>query len=287
MLFWRGFVAAALVALQVASADDSPGQSTFVSPSNDLGFALTVPNNGSSDIYFSLRAHRSNSWVAVGLGSQDMKGALYLFIYPSPQGNNVTFSPRLAYGNYEPFYFDKIRWEVLPGSGIDGEYIVFNVRCYDYCRSWPAGTSNSGYIDVSSPSQKAIYALGPKEFFRSSNPAANLKYHREYGVFTIDMKRTLGSPDAPVLNSSSRSDGTSLDSSTHAGKDALAIVHLVFMLFFLIVMFIGYTLARLNISWLIQCTIQLTAFSTAIIASAFGILIPLMSAEIAHLLLVS
>ncbi|PHH83147.1 hypothetical protein CDD82_3440 [Ophiocordyceps australis] len=248
MLSWRGFVTATLVALQVVSADQSPGQSTFVSPSNDLAFALTVPDNASSDIYFSLRSHRFNSWAAVGLGSHDMKGALYLFIYPSLRGNNITFSPRLAYDNYEPFYFDKVGWEVLPGSGIDGEYIVFNARCFEHCRSWPAGSSDSGYIDVSSPSQRAIYALGPKEIFHSDNPAANLKYHREYGVFTIDMKRTQGVPDAPVLNSSSRSDGTFLDSSTHAGKDVLNMVHSVFMLFFMVVMFIGYTLARLNIS---------------------------------------
>ena len=58
------------------------------------------------------------SWGAVGLGSEDMDGALYLMIYMNEKGDNVTFSPRLANGHYEPKYYEDMELDILPGTGI-------------------------------------------------------------------------------------------------------------------------------------------------------------------------
>lgn len=237
------------MALAALAQDDATpqGQSTFISPGGDVSFAFTVPDNGNSDVFFALRAHVDNSWAAVGLGSDDMKGALFLMIYPNDRGDNVTFSPRLAYGNYEPRYYPQLRYEVLPGTGIFGDHMVFVAKCIEHCRSWPASDSNSGYIDVSSPNQKAIYALGPKEGFRSNSPAADLKFHREFGVFTIDMKRTQGSPDAPILDAESKAVGTALDYRKTRKTDYKAGLHGAFMVFFILVLFpLGVALLRLG-----------------------------------------
>ncbi|KAM4065512.1 cytochrome domain of cellobiose dehydrogenase [Hirsutella rhossiliensis] len=228
--FWRAAVAAAALALVAAQDDESPnGQSTFVSPGGDVSFAFTVPDNGNTDVFFTMRAHVDNSWAAVGLGSDDMKGALFLMVYRNDRGDNVTFSPRLAYGNYEPQHYPELRYELLPGTGVIDDHMVLVAKCIEHCRSWPAADSNSGYIDVSSPNQKAIYALGPSEGFRSNSPAADLKFHREFGVFTIDMKRTQGSPDAPILDAKSKAVGTSLDYRKTHKSDYKAGLHGAFM----------------------------------------------------------
>ncbi|POR31845.1 Uncharacterized protein TPAR_07965 [Tolypocladium paradoxum] len=230
-----------------ADKDNPPGQSTFVSPGGDLGFAFTVPDNGNSDIFFSLRVPTETSWGAVGLGSDDMKGALFLMIYRNEKGDNVTFSPRVAYGNYEPQLYPDVKFEVLNGTGVIDGYMVFNAKCSEHCRSWPAADSNSGYIDVTSPNQKAVYAVGPKEAFGSDSPAADIKFHREYGVFTIDMKRTQGSPDAPVLTKDSVSEGTTLDYRKTGRSDVKAALHATFMVFCIMAMFpFGVVVLRLG-----------------------------------------
>ncbi|KAK5987280.1 hypothetical protein PT974_11404 [Cladobotryum mycophilum] len=228
----RAVLAAAALAPFSVFADDSdnpPGQSTFISPDKSLAFALTVPDNNNLDVYISLRVSKKRSWGAVGLGSDDMTGALFLILYANDKGDNVTFSPRLAYGNYEPKYYPELEYEVFDGTGIYGGYMTFHARCVRHCRSWPSSKTSKGYIDVSSPNQKAIYALGPKERFQDDDNDAPLKMHEEYGSFTIDMKRTMGHPDLPVLTDDSENEGTTLDNRTKGKSDWKAAVHATFM----------------------------------------------------------
>lgn len=200
-----------------------------------MAFALTVPEHNNLDIYFSLRVPVANSWAGVGIGSDDMKGALYLLVYRNRAGDNVTFSPRVGWGNYEPQHFPDVQFRLLPGTGVRDGYMVLNAICTEHCRSWPAAGTNSGYIDVSSPNQHAIYAVGPREGFRSDDPAAPIKYHREFGTFTIDMQRTQGSPDPPVLNAESRNNGTSLERRETGKTDTGAIFHAMLVVLFVIV----------------------------------------------------
>ncbi|CAM1501092.1 Fc.00g102540.m01.CDS01 [Cosmosporella sp. VM-42] len=239
--------AAALVPSILAEEDpDNPnGQSTFISPGGQVAFALTVPDHNNVDIYFNLRVPVGISWGAVGLGSEDMDGALYLMIYKNEKGDNVTFSPRLANGHYEPKYYEEMEIEVLNGTGIYDDHMVFVARCAKHCRSWPAGGSNSGWFDVSSSSQKAIYAFGPKEGFASDRPTAPLKYHQEFGTFTIDSKRTQGVADAPVLTEESENEGTTLDSRQTGKSDWKTTLHGVVMIFCIVGMLpLGVVLLR-------------------------------------------
>lgn len=180
-----------------------------------------------------MRLKTSRSWGAVGLGSHDMKGALYFMMYLNEKGDNVTFSPRLAYGNYEPYYYKDMVWDYMNGTGVKDGWATLTFRCKE-CQNWPGADSGKGYLDLNSNSQKCIWALGPHQKLRSDSPHANLRFHESHGVFSIDMKRTRGSEDIPVLTDKSVNEGTTdvghdtklfdVKSSMHAALMTLAIL---------------------------------------------------------------
>ncbi|OAA46044.1 integral membrane protein [Metarhizium rileyi] len=235
---WRAASAAAAFAPAIRAQDaNPPGQSTFVSEGKNVAFAFTVPNDNDNprSTFFSIRVPKKYTWGGVGLGSDDMKGALFLIIYQNADGNNVTFSPRVAHGNYEPSFFDEMRWTVVSNNtGIIDDHMVFTAVCTESCRTWPGGDTTGGYIDVSSPRQKAIYAVGPEGTLKDDSPSAGLRYHQEYGVFSIDMERTRGAADAPVLNKDSKREGTEQISRDTKQSDYKARLHATFMIFFII-----------------------------------------------------
>ncbi|KAG5937912.1 hypothetical protein E4U53_008112 [Claviceps sorghi] len=231
----------ALLAPATTFADDAnpPGQSTFISPDNHVAFAFTVPQTDDfkypEATFFSIRVPNRYSWGAVGLGSDDMKGALYLIIYQSDDGTNVTFSPRVAYDNSEPTYWPDMQYIVVQNStGIFGDYMYFTAMCTSQCRSWNRRDTNGGWLDVSSPKQKAIYAVGPSEPLLSNSQEVPLKFHQEFGVFSIDMGRTRGAADAPVLNKDSQNEGTEFVYRQTGKSDYKATLHGTFMIFFIV-----------------------------------------------------
>jgi hypothetical protein len=169
--------------------------SVFVSPTQDLVFGLTIPDDNNADIYFTIASSTSNTWAAIGLGYNQMPNSLMLMIYTSANGQNVTFSPRLSYGNREPVYWDGMQYEVLNGTGLfdDNNIMVFSARCSN-CRNWP-----NGYIDHTKTAQPCIFAEGPEGWVGSDDPAAPLKYHEVYGAFTMNMVAATGPKGAPLV----------------------------------------------------------------------------------------
>lgn len=221
--------------MRADNSTDPGGQSTFISPSKDVGFALTIPQEDYSDdgFLFSIRVNTQNAWGAVGLGANhEMKGALMLMIYRAENGENVTLSPRIGYGNFEPQFYDEFKYQVVENAtGVFGDNMYFTAKCLEHCHNWIGG-----WITMTSDSTKAIYAIGPKDgSFSSDSPSAGLQYHREYGQFVIDMKRTQGVLDAPVLTKDSENEGTTLTSHSKSDKsDYKAALHATFMLFSLV-----------------------------------------------------
>ena len=185
-----------------------------------MAFGITVPDHANRDVYISLRVPTSVSWGAIGLGSNDMPGALFLILYQNEKGDNVTLSPRMSYGHHEPFFYEALDMEVLPGTGIFEDHMVFVGRCIEHCRSWDSGGgTKGGYMDVSHNDVSAIYAFGPKEGYGSDKKTAPLKFHEEFGTFSLNVQRTNGINDPPVLNSSSTTVGASLvDGSRKKGQ---------------------------------------------------------------------
>ncbi|KAJ3498389.1 hypothetical protein NLG97_g1163 [Lecanicillium saksenae] len=220
--FWRCAAAVAALVPSFATAEDADnpsGQSTFISPDKDLGFAFTIGNVDVNDYFVTMRLKTSRSWGAIGLGSNAMAGALYFVMYLNEKADNVTFSPRLAYGNYEPYFYDSLKWQYLNHSIKDG-FSTLSFRCID-CQNWPGGTSGKGYLDFTSHDQKSIWALGPHQKLRSNDQKAALRFHESHGVFNIDMARTRGAEDTPALTDKSVDEGITRVKETF-GRDHMA-----------------------------------------------------------------
>lgn len=230
------------------SSDDTRSvQSTFVTPSKALSFAFSIPEDDNDDFYFTLRVHRSFSWGAVGLGSDDMPGALFFMVYDNRNGESVTFSPRLAYGHYEPKYFPELEFEELGGTGIFDKHMVFQGRCTKHCRRWPKHDTEGGSIDINSTNQTAVWALGMREGFASNDPAEGIKYHEQFGSFTINMARTQGAKTPPHLDGSAVSEGTDLLSEHGSLADIHSTLHAVFMIIAIVgLMPLGVVILRLG-----------------------------------------
>ncbi|WKT44786.1 Cytochrome b561/ferric reductase transmembrane [Fusarium oxysporum f. sp. vasinfectum] len=240
-------LAATAVLFPVTSAKekDEGGQSTFVSPDGDVAFAIDIGENTNTEVYFSLRVKKNRSWGAIGLGSEDMPGALFLMVYKSRTTNNVTFSPRLAYGHYEPYYWDEMDYEILNTTGIIDDHMVATIRCKSGCRSWPSHGGQKGYLDVYDHNSKAVFAFGPKEDYYSDDTDAPLKYHAGYGSFSLDIKRTHGKSELPSLSDSTKDVGSELIYATKAKPNWASPLHGVFMVLSIIfLMPIGVVLLR-------------------------------------------
>ncbi|KAF6825602.1 cellobiose dehydrogenase [Colletotrichum plurivorum] len=236
----RAVLAAATLAVPSFAQQTDLGQSTFIAPENNVAFGFTVPENGGEDVFITIRAPVERQWAAIGLGQDRMQGSLILMIYRDETGSGVTFSPRVAYGNYEPAYYDHVKWETLNSTGVYNGSMVFSARCTAHCRNWPGG-----YVDVSDENQKAIYAVGPKGGYYSSRVDSSVKFHEEFGRFTINMKRTIGPGDAPVLKDDSVNEGTNQVYAKDGRRDLKSIFHALLMVGgFVFLMPIGVVLLR-------------------------------------------
>ncbi|ETS81642.1 hypothetical protein PFICI_06644 [Pestalotiopsis fici W106-1] len=205
--------------------------SLFISPSNDLAFALSVPKDSSTDLYFSLMFPKSVTWGAIGLGTSKMAGALMLVAYSSSSGDNVTLSPRIASGHSEPVHTTDIRVEALDGTGlVDNARYVFLGRCAN-CRSWNIN-GRGGDVDVESKAQSFVYATGPDGDIRSDALDAPLKMHLNYGTFTLDMVHaTTADAAAPTITISNSTDlvATTQGLSVLGKSDTAARAHAIIM----------------------------------------------------------
>ncbi|CAJ2503233.1 Uu.00g106270.m01.CDS01 [Anthostomella pinea] len=200
--------------------------SVFVTPQQDLAFAINVPSNSSTDLFFSLVFPIHISWGAIGLGSNKMAGSLILMAYASSSGQNVTISPRLAHGHSEPVHAPEIDIEALPGTGLVNETTyVFNGRCGN-CRTW-----TNGQIDVSSTAQNMLYATGDQGDMKSYDAAAPLRMHWSYGTFTMDLVHATGPGGVPTITADedTRSVAAVQGLSKTGKRDSAAVAHAVIM----------------------------------------------------------
>ena len=102
-------------------------------PQSGICYSVNVPStsasSGNGDLYFQIQAPSSLQWVGLGQGQQ-MAGANIFIIYANQDGNNVTLSPRLGAGNYQPSYDqNSAQASLLDGTGIANGVMTANVRC--------------------------------------------------------------------------------------------------------------------------------------------------------------
>ncbi|KAH8909415.1 CBD9-like protein [Coniochaeta sp. PMI_546] len=217
----------ATIALAVLIGQASTQGTIFVTPQQQVAFGISIPDDlPSNDIYFSIAASSNLKWAGVGLGSSEMKGALFLIIYSSASGTNVTLSTRTVSDNVEPIYDSGFHVEALAGTGIANGTMTFLGRCTN-CRSWSGG----GAIDVASDAQNCIYGLAPDGPMNSDDPAASLNYHTIYGSFSVNLKQAVSSLERPPLLGTPGavpSSGSAL-LSNKSTQNWTAIVHAVIM----------------------------------------------------------
>ncbi|KAI1462860.1 putative iron reductase domain protein [Annulohypoxylon moriforme] len=257
----------------ITSSNKTAG-SVFVTPEQNLAFALNVPNDSATDLYFSLIMTMSTSWGGIGFGSH-MADSLMLVVYPSQSRASLTISPRIATGHTEPVYAPEIEIEVMEGTGLDNRThaYTFNGRCTN-CRSWSGGYGN---INVTSKIQTMMYATGDDlPYLATDARDGPLKMHYNYGTFTMDMLQATGPAGIPTIEDSINSTlvGTSQRLSTEGKKDMVAMAHGVIMILVFTGLFPFGTFVLRFGNWVRWHGInQAFAFVLAFIASIMGFVI--------------
>lgn len=157
------------------------------------------------------------------MGSDNMADALIWMVYSDVSGTNITLSPRLGHGHYEPAYSSNISVQVLPGTSItsEGNYTVF-AMCSN-CRSWKGGS-----IDPANKQAPFIFATGPDGNLKTNSKSAGIKRHAEYGTFTMDLTLAVGSAGAPII-ATADSSGT-VQTSDNDDSDWSAALHAAVMI---------------------------------------------------------
>lgn len=89
---------------------------------------MNVAANAEKDLFFQITAPTSLAWVAFGQGS-GMSGSNIFVVYQNAAGTNVTVSPRLGTGNYEPMSDNTAMVTLLSGSTVSDDMMVANVKC--------------------------------------------------------------------------------------------------------------------------------------------------------------
>lgn len=139
-----------------------------------------------------------------------MSGSNIFMMYSNGKGN-VTISPRLGQGNFEPTYTSSTQITVLEGtkSSPDGS-MTANIRC-DNCLSWSGGSMST------SGTSSWIWASRSGGSVDSTDMSASLPLHDSRASFTIDLSQaTGGSSSNPFLYSSTT--GVTGASGTSSGK---------------------------------------------------------------------
>ncbi|MCJ1386144.1 hypothetical protein MMC17_009270 [Xylographa soralifera] len=152
-------------------------------------YSVNVPSasasSGAGDLFIQIQAPSSMQWVGVGQGGQ-MKGANIFIIYSDSDGQNITLSPRLGAGNFQPDYNSAAQVSLLEGSGIANGLMTANIRCAS-CASW-----NGGSMSFSDASSSWIWAVRSGSPIASNSLSANLQQHDVMNNFNFDLTKATG-----------------------------------------------------------------------------------------------
>ncbi|KAJ5041158.1 uncharacterized protein L3040_005709 [Drepanopeziza brunnea f. sp. 'multigermtubi'] len=195
-LSWAALATAASLFISTSTAVDTTIGSSFSAKDGSINFALNIPednDNQSDELYFAMQAPSVSTWIAVGLGSDEMKNSLIFMAYADSTGKNITLSPRLSYDHVEPSHTKNISISVLGGTKIENGNYTVNAMCSN-CRSWKRGS-----INPAETATKFIYATGPGGSLKSNSLTADIKRHDLYGTFTMDLTKAVGVAGVPVI----------------------------------------------------------------------------------------
>ena len=199
-----------------------------------------------------------------------MAGSLMFIAYKSENGQNVTLSPRIAGGHFEPSHTKDVFVSLLDGSGIENNIFTINALCTG-CRKW-----NGGELDVTSTSANMIWAIGPAWGLASDELDAPLRQHQLYDRFSMDLVQATGIAGVPVIAASNSTSGSSGSSDDGDGRGwtvspGVAAHALLMIVSFLILFPGGYLFLRIFEKVWLHWSIQSVGTLLVILASAVGI----------------
>lgn len=261
MSFWLFWAMSTLAQLQTFTP---PGQ-------NEITYSVNIPqstaSSGSGPIFFQLKSTRPVQWFAWGQGTQ-MRGANIFVVYTS--GDNVTVSPRLGKGEYEPLYNPAAQISVLSSSGFRNGIITADVRC-DSCISWQGGSQ-----DVTSSSSPWIWAVKYGSPLNSADLSATITMHDNFGVASLNLKSaTGGSLPNPFIHATTSSSAQAVSTSSGISMDWKRSTHAVLMFVVFAILFPSFALAfhifPSILSVKVHAFLQLLTLAFAIFGAGLGI----------------
>ena len=101
-------------------------------PIDQVCYSVNIPASSaasnSGDIFFQIQAPSTYQWVGLGQGPR-MAGANIFIVYSDAANTNVTLSPRLGKGEFEPEFDTAAQVTLIEGTGIANGMMTANVRC--------------------------------------------------------------------------------------------------------------------------------------------------------------
>ena len=143
-----------------------------------------------------------------------MAGANIFVMYTDGSGN-VTISPRLGKGHFEPEHDTAANITLLEGSGLGAGRMVANVRCAN-CDRW-----NGGSMDFSAGNGDWIYAWQSGDSLDSTDVSEEIEQHDQFGVFTWNFAQAQGGNDDNPFFSNGRQVSAPPNSASSGGSGTL------------------------------------------------------------------
>lgn len=232
-------------------------------------------NGNGGNVYLSLSAPTTYSWVGLGMGSS-MTNANMFIMYTDGNGN-VTLSPRFSRGESMPQYVDNLDVELLSGSGVVNGVMTANFRC--------GNCSHSGNTNFGAQSGRWIHARKSGAAMDSTDAQARFSQHNEQGDFTWQYTNAVGGSSAnpftasdavvagtaPANSGGSGGGGSSSSSSTM--RSNILLVHGIFASVAFLVFFpIGAIIMRLGkFSNVVAVHVATQVFAWLLFITAFGL----------------
>jgi Cytochrome domain of cellobiose dehydrogenase len=143
-----------------------------------------------------------------------MRGSNMFLMYASGS-NNITLSPRLGRGEFQPSVNTAAQITLLEGTGMSADGVMTaNIRC-DSCLNWDGGS-----MSPTGGQTNWIWSIKRGNAVNSADISAGLRQHDAYGDFTFDLAVATSSDSAnPFLQvaTATQSAGSSQPSSSGDG----------------------------------------------------------------------
>lgn len=243
--------------------------------SSDVCYELNIPattaQTGSGDVFLSISAPTTYSWVALGQGSNGMSNANVFMIYQDGRGN-VTLSPRHARGEVMPEFDSAIDAQLLSGSGVSNGIMRANIRCGN-CSNWQGGN-----MDFTASSGGFIYARLSGPSLDSTDVEEGIRIHSMYGEFSWSFTSAVGGASINPFEDTTLTANTTISPPASGGGsniNAAAVLwcHGIFASAAFVLLFpLGGILIRVgNFPGLIWVHAGLQIFAWLLFVTAFGL----------------